>query len=161
MCSDTKFTWTETNELRRGHQTRPPPAAPTHLVDVVEGRTLVGPVAVALFLPVLHQSRHHHDHRAAVLPHHLLHNRSRDKHETSEDSVPSTQTRTRRVSLSHGPARSQRWCATGGPGWRCRPASGGHAQSKGGLKGVKPAVTEQEGPQHQIVAELTMVLALM
>lgn len=42
-----------------------------NLIDVVERRALVRPVSLALFLAVFHQRRHHHDHGAAVLPHHL------------------------------------------------------------------------------------------
>lgn len=51
-----------------------------HLIDVVEGGALIRPVSLRLFLPILYQSRHHHNHRAAVLPNHLQTGR--------EDGVP-------------------------------------------------------------------------
>lgn len=44
---------------------------PTDLIDVVEGRSFVWPIAVTLFDTVLHQWGQHDNHSAATLPHHL------------------------------------------------------------------------------------------
>ena len=41
------------------------------LIDVVEGRSFIRPVAVTLFDTVLHQRGQHNDDSAATLPHHL------------------------------------------------------------------------------------------
>lgn len=103
---------------------------PADLIYMIEGGTLIWPVAVTLLDTILHQRGQHDDDGAAALPHHL----------GTETQVSSTLTSLgpgwpqgpqRSPPFKSPPARSLRWYGTVGPAWLCRLASEGHAQSGG------------------------------
>ena len=79
-----------------------------HLIDVVEGWALIGPISLTLFLPILHQGRHHHNHGAAILPNHLQAvERTTFRFITQEQQSNATR---EMEQMLHSPARSQRLC---------------------------------------------------
>lgn len=55
----------------------------SHLIDIVQRRSFVRPVAFTLFFSILHQSCHHNYYSTSILPHHLSHAKSQRKYKTN------------------------------------------------------------------------------